>query len=327
MQKIRDEIVKKMYRLDTKSKYTLIIMLELISIASEQGEVEIYYKDIVDKIGCTISTFYEVIKSLSDLNFIEIKKADFKSDIHVKIINNDFTSEKGYKNYIDTNSVFFADKKYKELGAGAIKTYLFLMYRVLKAGAKSTHGEENVRKEKNKLKYNESTSYAKIAIQLCLCPLNTNANKVPKKDTRAVKKYINQLIKHKLIAYGTALKEDKNTYITVEKWALATPTVELTEKGKVKAVASKPLFTHWKHLVGTICRRNKKIFDEQNLCDTAILINQYENKAKEQNRDIYKMIANAIAYFENEMLDSKAVHAIIKKMVSKDYAYDILVHQ
>lgn len=327
MQKIRDAVIKSLYRLDSQSRFTFVIMLELISIASEQGEVEIYYKDIVEKVGCTVSTFYEVIHALEDMGFIVIKKADYKSDIHVKIINNDFTGDKGYNEYIDTNSVFFTEGHYRNLGAGAIKTYLFAMFRVAKAGEMSAQSKEDSRKEKNKLRYKKSTSYAKIAIQIGLCPLNTRPEKVPAKDVRAVKKYINELIRNKLIAFGSALKDDKGIYITVEKWALATPTVKLTEKGKIQTFKSKPLFTHWKHFVSTICRRNKKVYDEQNLCDTAMLINQYEKRAKVQGRDIYGLLVNAIANFEGAVLDSRAVHAIVKKLINKDYSYDILVHQ
>lgn len=330
MQKIKDELIKKLYRLDVNSKYTLIVMLELLNIADARGVVEIYYKEMTDRIGCATSTFYDVIHALSDMGFIKIRKADYKSDLHIQIPGNDFTKADAYTDYVNTNSVFFSEGLYRNLGAGAIKTYLFFMYRVLKAGAKESNlssAEESQRTERNKLKYNKNTSYAKIAIQIGLCPLNLKPNRVPNKDIRAVKNYIRELISNKLITVGSALKQDKGTYVTVEKWALVTPTVDLTEKGAIRPTVAKPLFLNWQHLVKTICRRCKQNFDAQNLRDTAILINQYEKKAREQGRDILVILKNAIWEVQKEILDSKAVHAIVRKMIEKDYAYDLLIYQ
>ena len=197
MQKIKDEFIKRLYRLDIQSKFTFATMLELIGIANEQGEAEVYYKDMVDKLGCTNSTFYEVVHELEDMGFIKIrnkKDCEFKSDMYITICGNSFKTEEDYKNYIDTNSVFFADGLYKKLSAGAIKVYLYSMFRVLKAGEKSNHGEDYIRKERNKLRYAKSTSCAKIAIQIGLCPFNTKPKNVPKKYIRAVKKYIKEPI-------------------------------------------------------------------------------------------------------------------------------------
>lgn len=328
MQKIKDELIKKLYRLDMNSKYTLIIMLELLNMADAKGEVEVYYKEMTDRIGCAVSTFYDDLHELADMGFIKIRKADYKSDIHIQIQGNDFTKDGAYSDYVNTNSIFFSEGLYRSLGAGAIKTYLFLMYRVLKAGAKDdkkTAGDS--RAERNKLRYNKSTSHAKIAIQIGLCPLNTNPNRVEYRCLRAVKKYLEELIKNKLITQGSALKNDKGTYITVEKWALLTPVIELTEKGSVRKTSAKPLFLNWQHIVKTICRRCKKTVDPQNLRDTAILINQYEGAAQKEGRDILAILRNAISDMQKDILDSKAVHSIVRKMISKDYSYDLLIQE
>lgn len=333
MQKIRDGLVEKIYSLDINSKYLFRLIFELIQISNEKGEAEIYYKDIVEKVGCKTSTFYECLHDLDDMGFVRIKKAEYKGEIHVSICGNDFTDEKGYTDYLDINTVYFADSMYSKLSAGAMKLYLHLYFRTAKAGAiteieqksKETENKDKPRKERNKVRYKKTTSYALLARQIGLCPKNTTVKSVPDKAIRAVKKYIKELIANKLISFGTALKNDTGIYITVIKDYLSKPTHTVSNKGGVHNEVVQPLYHHWEHFVKNLCRRHRKMFDEQNLRDTALLINQYSKTASSSERDIYKMIANAVTEFKEYSLSSKSIHAILKKMLKKDYSNDILL--
>ena len=69
MLKIKDTLIKRIYS-NNLTRYELITLLELIKISDEEGIANVYYKEIVNTIGCNTSTFYNVINSLKDKNFI-----------------------------------------------------------------------------------------------------------------------------------------------------------------------------------------------------------------------------------------------------------------
>ena len=70
MQKIKDNLVKKIYQFNL-SKICLVTLLDLINIADEQGKVQIYYKDFVKLVDCSEAQFYNVLKTLEDINIIK----------------------------------------------------------------------------------------------------------------------------------------------------------------------------------------------------------------------------------------------------------------
>ena len=304
MQKIKDNLIKKMYRYDL-SRIGFVTLLDLINIADEKGKVQIYYKDIVNLIECSEAQFYNVLKDLEDVGIIERKRNnEYKNEIEITIVENDFT--KGYSNYVDTNKIFFTERQYKNMKAGEIRTYLYFLFRV----CKQKYNENN---DKNKLFYNGS--YKKIAKQLCV-------------TERMVKVYCRLLDEKGLICVGEQIdcKKKKYDIITLNKEKTKAPVILVAEKGKQEEIKSKPLHLHWCHYIKNLCRRYGKTYDTDNLNNTAMLFNQYKKKAEEQNKDIYRILTNAVLNLKDNVLDSKIMHCITRTLIGLDYAESIIAY-
>ena len=65
--------------------------MDLINIADEQGKVQIYYKDFVKLVDCSEAQFYNVLKTLEDINIIKRNRNnEYKNEIDIIILENDF---------------------------------------------------------------------------------------------------------------------------------------------------------------------------------------------------------------------------------------------
>lgn len=304
MQKIKDDLIKKIFKCNL-SRIGLVMLLDLINIADERGQVQIYYKDLISLVQCSGAQFYNVLNDLENIGFIKKQKnQEFKQEIEVFVIGNDFT--KGYCNYVDTNKIFFTGRQYKNLKAGEIRMYLYFLFRV----CKQKYNEDN---DKNKLFYNGS--YEKIAKQLGV-------------KERMVKIYCKSLKKKAFICIGEQIdcKKKKYDIITLNKESIKAPEIQITEKGKPDNMKSKPLHLHWCHYIKNLCRRYGISYDYENLNDTALLFNQYKKYAKEQSKDIYIVLKNAIINLRENILDSKIVHYIIRSLIGLDYTENIIAY-
>lgn len=311
MQKIKDQLIKKMFRCGL-TKYQYITMLELLQMSNEQGRVDVYYKDIIATVGCSNATFYNVINELEELGFIKKTKNDiYKAEIDITVCDNDFTD--GYKNYIQTNIAFFNKKMYKSLSGGAIRTFLYLLFRVMKA--KYSYDTTSELHRKNKLKFNEC--YTSIAKSIGI-------------TKRMLKQYLSELLKNKIISIGENKMEfarRKHDVITVAHSILAKATIEVTEKGKQTTKTAPALHSHFKHFIKNVCRRKHITTDnERNVDDAAILMTQYINTASKQGKDIYSIITSALSQLKDQFLDSRRVHYIVKSLINKDYNETIIVY-
>ena len=157
MLRIQTHLIKQIYRYDF-SRFTNIILLDLIQLSDESGNVNVYYKEIVEKVGCSYATFYNALKELEYFGFINYKKNnDFKAEIVVNIANNNFNEYDYSKaNYVDINIVFFTERMYAALSAGEIRTFLYLLMRVKKQGYSSNMSTEK-KNIKSKLFYRINT--------------------------------------------------------------------------------------------------------------------------------------------------------------------------
>lgn len=311
MQKIKDTLIKRLFKYNL-TKYQFLVMLELIQISNEQGRVNVYYKDIIKNINCSNATFYNAINELEELGFITKEKNDiYKAEIDITICDNNF-SEK-YTNYVKTNIAFFSNKIYKRLCAGAIRTFLYLLFRVMKA--RYSHDISCELHKKNKLKFNEC--YISIAKSIGI-------------TKRMLKKYLSDLLRNKIISIGLEKMEfakRKHDVITVAHSILANATIEVTEKGKPVTKTEPTLHTHFKHFIKNICRRKHiDTGNEKDIDDTAILMTQYNNIASKQGKDIYSILTSALSQFAEQILDSKRVHYIVKSIINKDYNETIIVY-
>lgn len=311
MQKIKDKLIKKMYCFGL-TKYQYLTLFELIQMSDEQGRVNVYYKDIVGMVGCSNATFYNTINELEELGFITKAKNDiFKSEIDITMRDNDFTGD--YSNYVQTNIVFFGDKIYKKLSGGAIRTFLYLVFRVMKS--KYSYDTKSDLHHKNRLQFNQC--YVSIAKTIGI-------------TKRMLKQYLNELLKNKIISIGVDKMEfakRKHDVITVLHSILAKTTIEVTEKGNKTSKTAPALHSHFKHFIKNICRR-KHITSESEctIDDTAMLMTQYSNIASKQGKDIYSIITSALSQVKEQLLDSRRIHYIVKNLITKDYGETIIVY-
>lgn len=312
MQKIKDILIKRMFRFGL-TKYQYITMFELIQMSNEQGRVNVYYKDIIKTVGCSNATFYNVINELEELGFIAKTKNDiYKAEIDITICGNDFLVD-DYKNYVQTNIEFFNNKMYKTLSGGAIRTFLYLLFRVMKA--KYSYDTTSNFHKRNKLDYNEC--YASIAKSIGV-------------TKRMLKQYLNDLLKNKIISIGLEKMEyakHKHDVITVAHSVLAKATVDITEKGKTVTKTTPALHSHFKHFIKNVCRRkNIGTSNERNIDDTAMLMTQYGKIVSQQGKNIYSIVTSALSQFTEQLLDSRRVHYIVKSLIDKNYNETLIVY-
>ena len=305
MQKIKDELIKKIYKIHL-SKFALSVLLDLIQIADENGRVQIYYKDIVKNVMCSRAQFYNVLKKLERFNLIKREKGDeYKNEIDITILGNNFADS--YRNYVNINSVFFAEYQYHNMKAVEIRLYLYFLFRV----SKQKYDGKN---DKNKLFYNGA--YKKIAGQLGMkeCEVKRHCRLLRAKGYICIGR-------QKVDKYN-----EKYDVITLNKKSTREPVVTVTEKGKKSQINAKPLHFHWCHYIKNSCRRNKKTYNTDNLNDTAILFGQYEKKAREQGQNIYNILSNAIKNLSDTVLNSRTIHRIVKNMIQADYMDSIILY-
>lgn len=319
MQLLKDNLIRRIIRIDL-SKREMIILLELNKCGDSRGHVSIYYKDVIKSINeichCSKSQFYKCLDSLESMGFIERERNEnYKNEISVWIIGNNF-DETGYRNYTDINIPFFTDGEYMKHRAGAIRIALYSIFRVKKA--KNTHGEDKKINE-GKLLFENYTSYEKIAKR-------TNIK------VRMVKEYIEELKRDKFLSIGNNLSIDSNRkykkrydIITVLKDTLKKPVRNITEKGETVSKVINGVFEHYYHCVSTLCRRHKINACEQEINDTAGIMNQYYKQAMENGKNVYRMIENAILQTGKENLVAKNVHYIMKSLINKDYSLGMVV--
>lgn len=305
MLRIRDNLIRKLFKTNF-SAFELVAALELIKAASEKGIAQVYYKDMAQAIGCNIATFYNVIKKLEELEIIETDKdLNYKKEITVGIINNNFAEGEKQKDYVKLNNTFFCSSIYKNLSAGEIRIMLYLMFKVAKGGY--NQDKESSYHLKNKNYYTDS--YKSIAAQL-------NITK------RMAKKYLKGLLTKKLISIGEQkVKSGSKKYdvITVAHKMLNIFTITVTEKGIQTDKQITELQPHFAHCVKNFCRRNNtSIPDVLNLNNTAALIEQYRYIAKRKSKDIYKLVQSAIKDLADNVLSSKTVHSIVKALLERE---------
>ena len=132
MKKIKDELIKKIYK-SNLTQDELLFLMHIFQISNINGVCNIYYKDIANTINCSISNFYNVISNLKVKGFIDITKCnECKQEITIKVLNNNFNTKNKFKNYIDLNSRIFDIDLLKNLRSGSIKLLLYSIFRISK---------------------------------------------------------------------------------------------------------------------------------------------------------------------------------------------------
>lgn len=314
MHKIKDNIIQKFYRMDL-STIEQLIFRELIYISDENGVIKNnYYKEIIENTGCSTAQYYRAIKKLENKRLID----KIKNTKDIVIIGNDFDDTKRFKkftNFCDLNFVLYESREYKQLRAGSRRLLEYFIFRIFKQRKKA--------ERYNSLKYVYKNRSLIHSYQLIKNEVFNG-----KLSLRMFKIYIKELIKFKFISIGHGIDTNQNKYdiITVLATKLQTPTIEITEKGKRTTKKRNSKHKHYVHILKNYLRQNKIESDTLNINNVAEFFTQYEKKAKENKKNIYQIIKTAINNFTLSALDSKIVHAIVKKLLAKDYNASLIVY-
>lgn len=305
MKKIKDELVKKIYK-SNLTQDELLFLLHLFQISNINGIANIYYKDIANTIHCSVSNFYNTISSLKNKGFIGINKCnECKQEITISINGNHFNTKNKFKNYIDLNSKFFDIDLLKNFRAGSIQLLLYFIFRINKQ--KSRVNDSNY----NKLIYKNIKS---ICSELNI-------------SERMLKDYFNELNKANIL--NLSIKQDKNKkpfkLIEINNYLLDKPTIEITEKSKTITQPENSIHRYYTNIIKNLCRRRKINYTERNLNDVAILMNQYWKIAISKNKDIENIIKVVFNNLKNE-LNSIIVHKIIKNLISNDFNNKLIIY-
>lgn len=315
MLRIQTQLIQKIYRYDL-SRLTNIILLDLIQLSDEKGNVQVYYKDIVERAGCSNATFYNVICELQELGFIKCRKNDlYKSELDITILNNDF-SNYDYRNgnYVDINVVLFTERYYAALSAGEIRMILYILMRIKKQGYVNSLTNE-LKDKKSKLLYRFNT-YKTIAKEIGI-------------TVRMAKIYLKSLIKRKFINFSIHIDINSKKFdiITLSRKLLDVAKIYVTTGGTKTEDNSYLMRTNYLHFIRTLCRRYKIYLPTYDLEDIAMLMKQYRSRATQHNKNIYNVIANALEQIKNNnIFDTRILHNIVKSLIDRDYAADIVVY-
>lgn len=305
MKKIKDELVKKIYK-SNLTQDELLFLLHIFQISNINGIANIYYKDIANTINCSISNFYNVISNLKIKGFIDITKCDeCKQEIVIKVLNNNFNTKNKFKNYMDLNSKIFDIDLLKNIRAGSIQVLLYSIFRISKQ--KSRVNDSNY----NKLIYKNIKS-------ICL-ELNISE--------RMLKNYFNELDKANIL--NLSIKQDKNNknfkLIEINSDLLVKPTIEITEKSKTITKFENSIHRYYINVIKNFCRRKNITYTERNLNDVAILMNQYWQISISKNKDIINIMRNVFNNIKDE-LNSVVVHKIIKALINNNFNNKYIIY-
>lgn len=305
MKKIKDELVKKIYK-SNLTQDELLFLIHILQISNNNGVSNIHYIEISKTIYCSIPNFYKIIKSLVEKGFITIHKCSTCGrEITVKILNNNFNIKNKNKDYLDLNSKIFDIEVLRNLRAGAIRVLLYLIFRINKQ--KSRVSSLNI----NKLKY-------KNILSICL---ELNITK------RMIKEYLDELVKNKILIIHN--KNDKNNksfkLFEINRDLLDIPTFKVTEKGIITTKKENSAHRFYINIIKNLCRRNKLKYNELNLNDSATLLNQYFEIAKSKNRDIINIMTTAFKHIKDS-LNSIILHKIIKSLINNNLDNKLIMY-
>lgn len=312
MQKIKECVMQGLYK-SALSKKTLVLMLDLLNLADEKGEVVLYYKDYLKMADISNSQFYNSINELKADGFItESKSILHKNEKIIHITNNVFAESKDYKSYVDTNDIWFTERKYAELKAGEIKAFLYFHFKISKKGySNNKNKSKDEMKEKNKIFYSTKPAHEFIADNI------GSSVRMAKEYCKSLKEngFIYQKINHELKERKNKVKKSIWEIITINSKWLAKSKVSVSQKGIRVDEDSKDLFLCDCHTVKNLCRRYDVEYDDTNMIDTALLIGQYKNTAEKQNLDSRKLMNTAFKNFKDKILNSKTIHYILKSLL------------
>ncbi len=258
MQKLKTEILQRMIRTGVSS----LEIDFLLSIGRRQDNAGcvhgVYYKDIMDEIGCSAQHFYDILRSLDRKRIIKYQKASYY-DYDITIIGNEFPEGEPIRcGYISLNKGMYG-QDFRKLRAGE----KLLAMELLRRQDIQFHMAQ-----KPSLCYIPANFYDKFCSLLGV-------------TKRVVRSYLKNL---------------KDFFTIGEKagYLYVTP---LKRSYSVEMGAPTDQALYGEQEILTICRRNRiqpYDYGENAVRDTAALLTQYRSRALELGFDLLETLKGCI---------------------------------
>lgn len=297
MQKIGHTLLREMIDKHL-SNLEIRFLLLIARVQDDHGNVTgVYYRDVCEKLSCSETHFYNVLRSLADKGIITWTKASY-FDYDITILDNDFSSDERYRQgYLSLDKGLFNDA-FDKLKAGAklIAMELFLRQSALYARTRGQSRSYSLKKD---------TFYKKFMEMLSV-------------SRRVLHDYLESL--KGLFSIG---EKDGKLYVTPTKDTCSDKSLE-----DPKELSGNQRYDQ--HDVRTLCRRNRIAANgcsDDAVSDVAKLFSQYADKARMAGMDIRETVRESIlrSVDKNEttfrakerFLDNRLVHRILKDKIAQ----------
>ncbi len=295
MSKISNDVIKNFIKQNPTSK-EIDFLLYLARYQDADGICRgIYYKDVMEAIDCCKQSFYSIKKSLENKGIIKIER-ESNIDYDIAIIGNQDNWQNGYLN---ARKPVLHTQDFKELPAGAKMIAMDLIIIT-----DSNGGVWDISKDKfyerymNFLPFKIKKKTLREYIRLLRGGIKWDeAKKIKKPD------------KNKgILIFKVAYNKERDLKFCILKRHLKN--AERPEKLKT----DNEVWTE--HFVATLCRRNKINTGHKNVRDTADLIMQYQDGARQQGKSICRVLIrafnNALERLQKNIINPKLIHKYVR---------------
>ncbi len=284
MNKLKYDLIRKIYDDTSLTSDELNMLLFLAKNADDFGTVSgMYYKEVSKELSICHSQFYNIISSLQEKGYIK-KSKDYSTDINITIEENTFIvpDEQGnpiteYRDYLNLNMRIFEDSEFYSLKVYAKKLLLALIVKAVNDMARRTKAG--------------GKTYAKI-FHVPVNMYKIYADKLHV-TVRMIKTYFKDI--SKWISMYNDKEYTSAEIISVQEKVIKKPEIFIKEKGKTVIKKKTDRFDSDMTFIKMLCRRKTIDSDEESLTDAAMLLSQYQNKAKEIGENIRSIAERTIS--------------------------------
>lgn len=261
------------------TKKEIDFLLFISKYQDDHGHIiGIFYLDVCTAMGMSKQTFYNTLRSLAEKRIIAYSHSDQTHDFDITILDNDFSYLESFKEgYVDIARKIFHTSQFMQLKAKE-KILLLLFLKI-------THENSSSYQIGTKKFYDKYTELLGVS-------------------KRVLRGYLHSLKQF----FSIGIKDGK--YFITYLASVFKPRLEQKEQRE----------QHHCHVVEVSCRRSKMKVADQNteeIKDTAKLIVQYRNEAKEVGENIFDLLEQSIRKSVNGIkygyLRVKTVHYHLRK--------------
>lgn len=304
MNKLKYDLIRKIYDDTSLTSDELNMLLFLAKNADDFGTVSgMYYKEVSKELSICHSQFYNILNSLQEKGYIK-KSKDYSTDINITMEENMFIvpDDRGnpiteYRDYLNMNMSIFSDSEFYALKACAKKLLLAILVKTI---------NDRARRKKNGGK-----TYAKI-FHVPIKMFKVYADKLHV-TIRMIKSYFKDI--SKWISIYNDNEYTSAEIISIKENAIKKPEIFIKEKGKTVIKKKTDRFDSDMTFIKMLCRRKTIDSDEESLTDAAMLLSQYQNKAKEIGENIRSIAERTISSI-GSMLSASGLNKYISNYIA-----------